>query len=44
MATVVVGIDGSDGAQEALRFAVEEARLRGAVVRAVMAWKFDTLA
>jgi nucleotide-binding universal stress UspA family protein len=44
MATVVVGVDGSDGAQEALRFAVEEARLRGAVVRAVMAWNPDSLA
>jgi nucleotide-binding universal stress UspA family protein len=44
MATVVVGVDGSDGAQEALRFAVQEARLRGAVVRAVMAWEVDTMA
>ena len=44
MATVVVGVDGSNGAQDALRFAVEEARLRGAVVRAVMAWNPDTLA
>jgi nucleotide-binding universal stress UspA family protein len=44
MATVVVGVDGSDGAQDALRFAVEEARLRGAVVRAVMTWDLETLA
>ena len=44
MATVVVGVDGSDGAQEALRFAAAEARLRGAVVRAVMAWEVDTMA
>ena len=44
MATVVVGVDGSDGAHDALRFAVEEAKLRGAVVRAVMAWNPDTLA
>lgn len=36
MATIVVGVDGSDSAQEALRFAVQEARLRGAGVRAVM--------
>lgn len=44
MATVVVGVDGSGGAQGALRFAVEEARIRGAVVRAVMAWDVDTQA
>jgi len=44
MATVVVGVDGSDGSHDALRFAVEEAKLRGAVVRAVMAWNPDTLA
>ena len=36
MATIVVGVDGSDSAQEALHFAVQEARLRGAGVRAVM--------
>jgi excisionase family DNA binding protein len=35
--TVVVGIDGSAGSQRALRFAVREARLRGAILRAVMA-------
>jgi nucleotide-binding universal stress UspA family protein len=44
MATVIVGVDGSDGAQVALRFAVQEARLRGAVLRAVMAWDVDTMA
>ena len=44
MATVVVGVDGSDGAQDALRFAVVEARLRRAVLRAVMAWEVDTMA
>jgi len=32
---VVVGIDGSDGAAEALRIAIREARLRGTRVRAV---------
>lgn len=37
MATIVVGVDGSASAQEALRFAVREARLRHARVRAVMA-------
>lgn len=40
MSVVVVGVDSSDGAKEALRFAVEEAKLRGASVRAVYAWQF----
>ncbi|PVZ06385.1 universal stress protein [Actinomycetospora cinnamomea] len=35
--TVVVGLDGSPHAETALRFAVEEAALRGAQVRAVTA-------
>ena len=38
MATIVVGVDGSDGAQEALCVAVQEARLRGAGLRVVTAW------
>jgi nucleotide-binding universal stress UspA family protein len=38
VSTIVVGVDGSDGAREALRFALAEARLRGADVRAVAAW------
>jgi nucleotide-binding universal stress UspA family protein len=38
MGTVVVGIDGSEGATRALEFAVAEARLRGAGVKAVAAW------
>jgi nucleotide-binding universal stress UspA family protein len=38
MATIVVGVDGSDGAAEALRWALGEARLRGAEVRVVHAW------
>jgi nucleotide-binding universal stress UspA family protein len=38
VSTVVVGVDGSNGARAALRFAIEEARLRGATVRAVFAW------
>jgi nucleotide-binding universal stress UspA family protein len=38
MGTIVVGIDGSPGAREALRFALEEARLRGSSVTAVFAW------
>jgi nucleotide-binding universal stress UspA family protein len=37
---IVVGVDNSDGAKAALRFALEEAKLRGARLRAVHAWKF----
>lgn len=40
MNVIVVGIDHSDGAKEALRFAIEEAMLRGARVRALHAWQF----
>lgn len=40
MSVVVVGVDSSEGAKEALRFALEEAKLRGATVRAVYAWQF----
>jgi nucleotide-binding universal stress UspA family protein len=39
MAKIVVGIDGSDAAKNALRWAVEEARLRQAEVLAVHAWE-----
>ena len=35
---IVVGVDGSESARAALRFAVEEARLRSARVRIVAAW------
>jgi len=38
MSRIVVGIDGSDNARAALQWAVAEARLRGATVRAVHAW------
>ena len=38
MSTIVVGVDGSEGARTALRFALQEARLRGADVRVVAAW------
>lgn len=40
VATVVVGIDGSAGAAEALRWAVAEARLRKARLRIVHAWTY----
>ena len=38
MSTIIVGIDGSPGAQDALDFALQEARMRGADVRVVAAW------
>jgi nucleotide-binding universal stress UspA family protein len=37
---VVVGVDGSAGAKEALRWALAEGRLRKSPVRAVHAWTF----
>jgi nucleotide-binding universal stress UspA family protein len=37
---VVVGIDGSPSSRAALRWAVGQAALTGAVVEAVMAWEF----
>ena len=40
VATVVVGVDGSAGAAEALRWAVAEARLRKAPLRIVHAWTY----
>jgi nucleotide-binding universal stress UspA family protein len=39
MGTIVVGVDGSDRSREALRWAVEEAKLRGDKVLAVHAWE-----
>ena len=38
MNEIVVGVDGSRGGQEALRWALAEARLRGATLRVVKAW------
>ena len=40
MGRVVVGVDDSEGARAALRFALEEARLRGASLHVVHAWRF----
>ena len=37
---VVVGVDGSAGAQEALRWALAEGRLRNSPVRVVHVWTF----
>jgi nucleotide-binding universal stress UspA family protein len=41
---IVVGIDGSDSAADALRWAVEQAKLTGATVEAVYAWDPGALA
>jgi nucleotide-binding universal stress UspA family protein len=38
MAGILVGVDGSDESKTALRWAVEEARLRRTALRAVYAW------
>ena len=38
MGRIVVGVDGSENAIQALHFAIEEARIRGAELRAVSAW------
>jgi nucleotide-binding universal stress UspA family protein len=37
--TIVVGIDGSDDGQRALRWAVDEARRREAILEVVYAWE-----
>ena len=37
-ARIVVGLDGSDESTEALRWALQECRLRGATLHAVMVW------
>ncbi len=41
MGTIVVGVDGSAASRRALRWAAEEARLRGAELQAVMAWEYE---
>lgn len=41
MGTIVVGVDGSAASRRALRWAAEEARLRGAALQAVMAWEYE---
>jgi nucleotide-binding universal stress UspA family protein len=38
---IVVGVDGSNGSSEALRWAIAEARLRRVPVRAVHAWSYS---
>jgi len=39
---VVVGVDGSKGSSAALRWAADEARLRGATLKVVRAWQVPT--
>jgi nucleotide-binding universal stress UspA family protein len=41
--TIVVGVDGSPGADEALRFALREASLRGDTVKAVLVWSLPVV-
>ena len=41
---IVVGVDGSASARAALRFALDEARLRGAAVRVVGVWHLPVAA
>lgn len=43
MARIVVGIDESPAATAALRWALEEARLRGATVEVVHCWTFPAI-
>ena len=38
MKTIVVGVDGSEGSIAALRFAIDEAKTRGAEIKAVNVW------
>jgi nucleotide-binding universal stress UspA family protein len=44
MSTIVVGVDGSAGSDAALRFALDEARVRGAGVKAVSTWNVPVAA
>lgn len=43
MGTIVVGVDGSPSADEALRFALREASLRDATVKAVLVWSLPVV-
>ncbi len=44
MERIVVGVDGSETAERALAWAVEEARLRGATLEVVLAWHLPYVA
>ena len=43
MTLIVVGVDGSPESKEALRWAIEEAQLRQATLRAVHAWTYPAM-
>ncbi|HET8752311.1 MAG TPA: universal stress protein [Gaiellaceae bacterium] len=43
MSVIVVGVDQSEQAKKALRFALEEAKLRNAKLRVVHAWQYGTI-
>jgi len=44
MHRIVVGVDGSEESKAALRWALDEGRLRSASVRAIYAWAFPHMA
>ena len=44
MGRIIVGVDGSEPSRQALRWAVDEARLRGAELEIVSAWEFPIMA
>lgn len=43
LTVIVVGVDGSDASNEALRWALEESRLRRSGLRAVYAWLYPQI-
>jgi nucleotide-binding universal stress UspA family protein len=43
MSTIVVGVDGSEGSANALRFALDEAKRRGADLKVVGAWHIPAI-
>jgi nucleotide-binding universal stress UspA family protein len=43
MTKIVVGVDGSESSRAAMRWAADEARLRGVELHAVEAWEFSPL-
>jgi hypothetical protein len=44
MGKIVVGVDGSDGSREALKWAFAEATLRGAALEVVTVWQYPITA
>ena len=43
MSTIVVGVDGSEGSTKALKFALDEAKRRGASLKLVGAWHIPAI-